>query len=111
MALCVPRAKSPNDFLDRRSVKPTPSMNPSIRSVLLRLCFGVGGIWALAGAMKLAFGFAVHFPLLPRFGLEEVDVVTSLVVAVTLFAGGALLRRYDARRERSADAAAHERAV
>ena len=75
------------------------------------MCFGVGGIWALAAAMKLAFGFAVHFPLLPRFGLEEVDVVTSIVVAVTLFAAGSVLRRYDARREGTADAAARERSV
>ena len=82
-----------------------------MRSVLSSVCFGVGGIWALAAALKLTFGFAVHFPLLPRFGLEEVDVVTSVIVAVSLFAVGAVLRRFDVRRERQTERDDRERVV
>ena len=86
-------------------------MKRSIGSVLSNVCFGIGGIWALAAALKITFGFAVHFPLLPRIGLEEVDVVTSLVVAVGLFTAGAVLRRYDVRREQRAEAEVRKRAV
>jgi hypothetical protein len=43
--------------------------------------------------MKLIFGSAISFPLLPAFGLENVNAAKSLIVGVLLFGIGALLQR------------------
>src|SRR5256885_6120976 len=64
------------------------------RSSLAFVSFALGGVWALAGAMKLLFGIAISFVLLPPFGLERINAGLSLLVALVLFGIGALLRRW-----------------
>ena len=66
-------------------------------------CFGLGIIWAAAGAMKLIFGNAisVNFPLLPPFNLEQIDATKSLVAALVWFVIGAVIARYAPVRDAS----------
>jgi hypothetical protein len=73
------------------------AMKRSLRSVLSVACFVLGAVWGLAAALKLIFGFAVSFPLLPPFGLQQIDVPISVMVSVVLFAAGAVLGRRPVR--------------
>jgi hypothetical protein len=68
-------------------------MSRSLKAGLSGACFALGAVWALAAALKLIFGVAVSFPLLPPFSLEQVDVTKSIIVALILFAVAALLGR------------------
>ena len=65
----------------------------STRKVLANVAFGLGVIWAVAGAFALLFGTQLTFPLLPPLGLDRVAPISSLVVAVGLFLIGAYLGR------------------
>jgi hypothetical protein len=65
----------------------------STRRSLASVCFGLGSVWAVAGAFKLLFGMRLTFPLLPAIGLERVSAVPSLAVAMGLFTAAALLGR------------------
>ena len=85
-------------------------MKSSLRSTLSGVCFALGAVWGLAAALKLTFGIAVSFPLLPPFDLEHINVAKSVVVALILFAAGAALgRRGRVQSDRSAST--RERAV
>lgn len=86
-------------------------MKRSLRSALAVACFGIGAVWGLAAALKLIFGFAVSFPLLPPFGLEQVDVPISVVVSLGLFAAGAALARRPAPKGETLESDAQERVV
>jgi ATP-dependent Clp protease ATP-binding subunit ClpC len=75
---------------------PTPRPALKLRRALAPLAFlsfAFGTVWAAAGAMKLIFGIAISFPLLPPFGLENINAARSLAIGVILFAIGAVLRR------------------
>lgn len=76
-------------------------MTLRLRSGVANTCFGLGTIWAVAGAMKMIFGTAITFVLLPPLALERVDVTRSLVVALVWFVVGALVGRYAPVREYS----------
>jgi hypothetical protein len=69
-------------------------MSLRLRSILSGTCFALGAIWAVAGVMKMIFGMAISFPLLPPLALEQIDVAKSLIVALVWFIAGALLGRY-----------------
>ena len=85
-------------------------MNRPLKSALSGVCFALGAVWALAAALKLIFGIAVSFPLLPPFDLEQVHVVRSIITALVLFGVGAVLGRpRSVERERNPNAS--ERAV
>lgn len=79
-------------------------MKPSLRSTLSGVCFALGAVWGLAAALKLTFGIAVSFPLLPPFDLEHINVAKSAIVALILFAAGAVLgKRREVQSDRSAN--------
>lgn len=85
-------------------------MKPSLRSTLSGVCFTLGAVWGLAAALKLTFGTAISFPLLPPFDLAHINVAKSVIVALSLFAVGAVLGR---RRRTESDQSTNtaERAV
>ena len=65
----------------------------STYSVLSSGCFGLGSVWAVAGAFKLLFGVRLSFVLLPPIGLERVSPELSLAVAAVFFVLAAWLGR------------------
>lgn len=76
-------------------------MTSRLRSIVSGACFGLGAIWAGAGALKMLFGVAISLPLLPPLGLERVDVTRSLIIALVWFAVGAAVGRYAPVRDRA----------
>jgi hypothetical protein len=68
-------------------------LSRSTHSVLSSTFFGLGSVWAVAGAFKLLFGVRLTFPLLPPIGLERVSPLPSLAVAAGCFALAAWLGR------------------
>lgn len=71
-----------------------------VRSIASRTCFALGAIWAVAGAMKMIFGVAITFPLLPPLALDQIDVPKSLLTAIVWCVLGALVGRLTPVRER-----------
>lgn len=64
-----------------------------LRSYVSATCFAIGGVWAVAAALKMIFGIEITFPLLPPLALEKVDVMKSFIAALAWFAAGAVIRR------------------
>jgi hypothetical protein len=63
------------------------------RRALSSISFGLGSVWAVAGAFKLLFGVRLTLFFLPPIGLERVSVAPALGIAVGFFAVAALLAR------------------
>lgn len=64
-----------------------------VRSRLSGICFALGTVWAVAGAMKAIFGVAITFPLLPPLALDRVDVTRSFIAALVWCLAGAVIGR------------------
>ncbi len=87
-------------------------MNPGLRTGLSRVCFGLGSVWAVAGAARLIFGTRITIPILPPLGLEQVRAWEALVAALGLFGAAAWLGRSSAATRRQAvSAREHEQAI
>ena len=69
------------------------SIYQNVRKSLAGGCFFLGSIWAAAGAFKLIFGVRITYPLLPPIGLERVNPLSALVVALGFCILGAWLER------------------
>lgn len=67
--------------------------SPSTRASLGGACHALGGVWLVAGVLRLVFGVAVTFPLLPPVDLERVSAGLALAVGGALVAAGAWLGR------------------
>lgn len=67
-----------------------------LRATIAGACHAVGAVWAVAAVLRLIFGVAVTFPLLPPLDLARVHVVPAFAVALGLFALGALVGRHRA---------------
>jgi hypothetical protein len=65
----------------------------STRDALSSISFGLGSVWAVAGAFKLLFGVRVTFPLLPPIDLSRVSPVPALGIAFGFFVASAWLSR------------------
>ena len=69
------------------------SISNSARKTIAGGCFFLGSIWASAGVFKLIFGVRITFSLLPPFGLERVNPLPALVIALGFCVLGAWLER------------------
>jgi len=64
-----------------------------LRTKLAGACHALGAVWAVAAVLRLVFGVAVTFPLLPPLDLERVQVLPAFAASLGLFLVGALLGR------------------
>lgn len=78
--------KAPSEELPMR-------LSTSARAAFGGACHALGGIWTVAGVLRLIFGVRVTFPLLPPVDLEQVDPILALAVGAVLIAAGAWLGR------------------
>jgi hypothetical protein len=64
-----------------------------LRTTLAGACHAVGAVWAVAALLRLVFGVAVTFPLLPPLDLERVRVLPAFAASLGLFMVGAIIGR------------------
>jgi len=64
-----------------------------LRSGISGFCHTLGAVWAVAALLRLVFGVAVTFPLLPPLDLVRVHVVPAFAASLALFLVGALIGR------------------
>ena len=64
-----------------------------LRTTIAGVCHGLGAVWAIAATLRLIFGVAVTFPLLPPLDLQRVQVGTAFAISLALFIAGALIGR------------------
>ena len=60
-------------------------------------CFALGTTWATAGALRLLFGAAITFPLLPPIDLGRVHEVSAFAFAFCYLFAGAMFGRSAAK--------------
>lgn len=65
-----------------------------LRSTLAGACHALGAVWAVAGVLRLVFGTAVTFPLLPPIDLARVQTIPAFAAALGLFFVGAWIGRF-----------------
>jgi hypothetical protein len=58
------------------------------------VAFALGGLWALAGTLRLVFGIKVTLALVPPLALDHVEVLPAFGMALGFTVLGALLGRY-----------------
>jgi hypothetical protein len=68
-------------------------LSSSVRASLGGACHALGGVWLVAGVLRLIFGVAVTFPLLPPVDLQRVVPGVALAVGGAFVAIGAWLTR------------------
>ena len=64
-----------------------------LRTTLAGACHALGAVWAIAATLRLVFGIAVTFPLLPPLDLARVQVLPAFAASLGLFLLGALIGR------------------
>ena len=64
-----------------------------LRSTIAGACHALGAVWAIAGTLRLVFGTAVTFPILPPIDLARVHALPAFAVAIGLFFVGAVIGR------------------
>ena len=57
------------------------------------LSFALGGLWLLAGTLRLVFGVRITLALVPPLALERIDVPAAFGMALGFTLLGALLGR------------------
>ncbi len=85
-------------------------LSTAARKLLSGVCFGLGALWGLAGALKVLFGVRVGLVLLPPLDLTAVAPGIAFVVALGFLTLGALLGRTGRRMSEDRPAGVRSRA-